>query len=63
MSTPAFDIKQLMESSKNNRQSQKTKTNLNLLSQAGGSTPQEAATSLVEKHAQLHRYIDSILFG
>jgi hypothetical protein len=65
-----------MNRSKNNPQSQQTRNNFNLLTQTGGimpepngqvaetnMTPSAAATALIEKRAQIDRFIDSILFG
>lgn len=58
-----LNIRRLLDKAKKNRNSQKTKNNLQLLTQQGGITPQASAMKLVTKRSQLDRYIDSLLFG
>lgn len=60
---PGQHIRQLLDKAKKNKKSQKTKANLQLLTQTGGITPQASAMKLVTKRNQLDRYIDSLLFG
>lgn len=56
-------IRAMMNASKKNKDSQQTRTNMQLLTQAGGITPQAAATALIEKRAQINRIVDKFLFG
>jgi len=63
LSPMKMKIRAMMNASKQNPNSQKTKANMSLLTQTGGITPQAAALALVEKRAQIDRFVDHILFG